>query len=165
MPLTNHELALVFALFGLTYLLAVSWPLAVTDIREFRLPNRLILPGFGVALAGQLLALVSPNWRLPEAIALTLVVFAGLLFANLKGLLGMGDVKLSALIALNLGWFDPQYVALALASALALAGLAVLGAVALGRGVLGTRIALGPYLLAGFGLGLAAALATVAGGS
>ncbi len=165
MPHTNFELTLVFALIGPAYLVAVGWPLARTDIREYRLPNRLVLPGFAYSLVGQLLAGVLGNWQLIQALALGLATFALGLFANTRQVLGMGDVKLAALISLNLGWFAPIYAGVALVGALALAGATALGAVSLGRNVLGKRIALGPYLLAGFALALMLALATAVGGS
>ncbi|MEI6590495.1 MAG: A24 family peptidase [Actinomycetes bacterium] len=165
MPHANLALTTLFALLGPVYLLAVSWPLAVTDIREYRLPNRLVLPGFGFALVGQLVALSFGNWQLLQALALSLATFALGFFANSRGFLGMGDVKLATLISLNLGWFAALQAALALVVALALAGAVALAAAAFGRNVYGTRIALGPYLLAGFGLELIQVLATGVGGS
>ncbi|MEY4019430.1 MAG: hypothetical protein RLZZ590_730, partial [Actinomycetota bacterium] len=51
----NAEL---FAWLGPIYLLTVAWPLTRIDLRERRLPNRLVVPAFPVTLLGQLLASV-----------------------------------------------------------------------------------------------------------
>ena len=55
-PLTGAQLV---ALAGLAYLLAVSPRLAWIDARTRRLPNRIVVPGIGVALVGELAAAVA----------------------------------------------------------------------------------------------------------
>jgi len=142
----------VAALVGPAYLLAVAVPLSVIDVRQRRLPNRLVLPGLPVALAGQLLGcLIGADWvRVLVALGWMLGGFAfGLLFNRLNAL-GMGDVKLIALICLNLGWFGWQWPLSALTAAFGLATVLVLAFFATGRYRLSSTIPLGPYLLAGF---------------
>lgn len=150
---------------GCFYLLAAAVPLSLHDWRSHRLPNRLVLPGYPVAWFGQLIALVltPAEWhRLPTATAAAIFTFAAGLLAHRFIGLGMGDVKLLALIALNLSWFDP----LAGLVSLALGGLisaSVAIAIIAWRRTRTAResskprsanIPVGPYLLAGFAVTL-----------
>ena len=153
-------LAQLPALAGSAYLFAVAPRLTLTDLRERRLPNRLVLPGFPVALVGQLLAILL-DARLAGnlfcALAAAAVGFTLTLLANQRFGLGMGDVKLYSLIALSLGWFGPWLPALVWLFA-SLTGVLQIGVGALRNRTLrlhGT-IALGPHLLAGFALAASA---------
>lgn len=149
------------AILGPLYLLAVAVPLAIADAKTHRLPNRLVLPAFPVTLLGQLTALVLAAFEgdfLVAGSALTQALLAGVLafgaglLANRFGSLGMGDVKLVAAIALALGWFSPFSVLVALTLSFAI-GVLALGFLALRhRREMGRSIALGPYLLVGFGV-------------
>jgi leader peptidase (prepilin peptidase)/N-methyltransferase len=140
------------------YLLAVAWPLARTDIREHRLPNRLTLPLLPVALVGQCLsACFSGEWsRLGVSLGWAVVAFVVGLGINRIGTLGMGDVKLITGMSLSLGWFSPVAPLLALCAAFALATLVVLFLFVTRKARMGSSIALGPYLLAGFVIALGA---------
>ncbi len=140
------------ALAGPIYLLAVAIPLSLIDVRQRRLPNRLVLPGLPIALVGQAFGcLLGTNWlALAVAVVWMLAGFAvGLLF-NRMNALGMGDVKLISLICLNLGWFGWQWPLAALTVAFGLATVLVLALFAVGRYRLSSTIPLGPYLLTGF---------------
>ncbi len=137
---------------GAFYLLAVAWPLTKIDIREHRLPNRLVLPAFPISLIGQSIASAISNQWLNLAVALVwaLVAFVVGLAANRWASLGMGDVKLISAISLALGWFSFLAPLVALVLAFVIAGVFVLALLTLGKTSLGRSIALGPYLLAGF---------------
>ena len=142
----------LFAWLGPAYLAAVAWPLARTDIREHRLPNKYTLPLLPIALFGQVLAaLFAGEWsRLGIALGWALVSFVVGLAINRIGTLGMGDVKLISGMSLSLGWFTPVAPLLALCAAFALATIVVLFLFATRKARMGTSIALGPYLLVGF---------------
>jgi leader peptidase (prepilin peptidase)/N-methyltransferase len=129
------------------------------DLREHRLPNRIVVPGIAIGLLAAAL-----SWALtrePPIVPLTAAAAtAGLLgMLALSGGIGMGDVKLAALIGLA----SPT-VAIALSAPLA---AFLLGGVAasfvLVRGVLAGRgrearrahLAFGPYLLLGYFISLA----------
>ena len=146
----------LWAWLGPGYLLAVAWPLARTDIREHRLPNRLTLPLLPVALFGQVLAAgFSGEWsRLGVSLGWAVVAFVVGLGINRIGTLGMGDVKLITGMSLSLGWFSPVAPLLALCAAFALATLVVLFLFATRKARMGSSIALGPYLLVGFAIAL-----------
>lgn len=108
---------------GAIYLALVSVPLAITDARLRRLPNRLVLPGGVVALAGQVVACTAFGgswWRLLLAMGLAAAVFGiGLWFVS-TGALGMGDAKLLAVLALSLGWHSVWAVAVVVFAGFAL---------------------------------------------
>jgi leader peptidase (prepilin peptidase) / N-methyltransferase len=141
-----------FGYLGIAYLFAVSWPLAVIDIRERRLPNRLVLPAIPAALAGQVLASLTgaPWWAMLYALATAAVAFGLGLLANLRGGLGMGDVKLIAAMALSLGWFSPLAPIVGLSLAFVSAGVWLGFKILSKKASMGSSVALGPYLLVGF---------------
>lgn len=142
------------ALLGVGYLLAVAVPLTRIDLRERRLPNRLVLPAFPVALVGQVVATsLGSDWmRLAVAVISAVILLAVGVFVSTRFNFGMGDVKLIAAMALSLAWFNPllPLIALMLAS---VAASAWVGAKVLFAGAsLQASIALGPYLLLGYAI-------------
>lgn len=142
---------------GPAYLLAVAWPLAKTDIREHRLPNRLVLPALPVTLLSQLLAAwLGHTWmQALLALCVAAVAFVVGLLLNRLASLGMGDVKLITVLSLALGWFSPVSPLVAVFLAFFAASLAVLPLLILRKLSRSRSIALGPYLLGGFSAALA----------
>jgi len=147
-PSLSELIALIPAL----YLLVVAWPLTVIDLREHRLPNRLVLPAFPVAFLAQLIAtIISADWaRQLSAVLIALAVGVIGLGANYIDTLGMGDVKLATVIALTLGYFNPWLPAIAIGIAFVLAFAVVIVLITLGKVKIGSSIPLGPYLLVSF---------------
>ena len=143
--------AVGFAMLPIAYLFAVAWPLARTDLRERRLPNKLTLPGLGVALVAQTVAscLVGFSNQI-GALVVAVILFGLSLAAHVWWSLGMGDVKLLTLMSLSLAWFSPWSPLLALLVGLAAAVIAVALGLIAGRTKLNSSLPLGPYLLAGF---------------
>ena len=148
MPSPSELLALIPAL----YLLKVAWPLAVIDLREHRLPNRLVLPAYPIALASQLVAtIISMDWaRFLVSVLCSLVVLVIGIIANHFDVLGMGDVKLAGALALILGYFNIYLPIAAIGIAFVLAFGVILVLLTKGKVSLGTSIPLGPYLLLSF---------------
>lgn len=147
-----ENLASLFSALGLGYLALTAWPLAKTDILERRLPNKYVLPAFPITLLGQVAAgIVSSNWWnmlwAGLAMLLTFLISLGI---NRLGLLGMGDVKLMAAMALALGWYSVTLPVIALLISFFVAGFVALLLLALGKMKLGGSMPLGPYLIAGF---------------
>jgi len=142
------------ALAGPAYVLAVAVPLSVFDIKQRRLPNKLVLPGLAVSVVGQLSAAIGSGnfWSMLWAFVSAVAVFCVALLANLGGAMGMGDVKLLTLIALSLGWWGAPLVLIALGTGFGLAALVVLSYFVVGRLKLTSTIPLGPYLLFGAGV-------------
>lgn len=137
---------------ALLYLAAVAWPLAVTDIRLHRLPNKYVVPSFGVtAIAQGAAVLIGAPWQqMLAAFCIALTVFVLGLAANRWAGLGMGDVKLLAAIAWALGWWGSGPVICALLAGLGIATVFSLVRMLFQRADLRQAIALGPYLLSGF---------------
>jgi len=147
-PSPSEALALIPAL----YLLAVAWPLAVIDLREHRLPNRLVLPTYPIALLSQLVAtMLSMDWaRFLFAFLCCISVLVIGIAANYFDVLGMGDVKLAGALALVLGYFNLYLPIVAIGLAFVLAFGVIIVLMFRGKVKIGTSIPLGPYLLLSF---------------
>jgi leader peptidase (prepilin peptidase)/N-methyltransferase len=95
--------------------------------------------------------LFGADWaRMLTAWLTATLVFALAAVANGFGALGMGDVKLMALMTASLAWFGWQHPLIAFAVTFVLATVGVLVLFVARRVKLGSTLALGPYLLAGF---------------
>jgi leader peptidase (prepilin peptidase)/N-methyltransferase len=139
-------------------LVAAGIPLAVIDQVEHRLPDRITLPVWAVSSAYlTLLAHTTQGWgHYAQAhIAMAVAFLAFWLIAEWPGQpLGFGDVKLAGLIALHLGWHGPSLATAGLSLGIVLAGLGALGRWWRVKGGLLDPMALGPWLIAGYYLGL-----------
>ena len=146
------------------YLAAVTPQLVRIDLSAHRLPNRIVVPGLIIGLVSAALswAVAGEAPVVPLVAALATALFLAIL-ATLGGI-GMGDVKLAAVIGLA----SPT-VAIALTAPLAaflIGGLAAV--VVMVRGLLAGRgraagrahIAFGPALLAGYWLALVLVIAS-----
>lgn len=143
-----------FELVGCLYLAVVTPELCRVDLAEHRLPNTLVLPGFAFASVGAAFGWLATG-RPPTAAAVATLAVGGF-FALLAvtGGVGMGDVKLVAVLALAGG----------AASVLVVVGTVVLGFITAGLGALtilaarggAGNLAFGPYLLGGFWASVAA---------
>jgi leader peptidase (prepilin peptidase) / N-methyltransferase len=143
------------AVIPIVYVLAVTPVLVAVDLREHRLPNAVVLPGIAVGLVGCAL-----QWSLVPLIAGA--AYGGfLLLLSTGGGIGMGDVKLGAM----LGLASPtlEVAALAPLAAFLLGGVAA--SVALVRHGARVRIAFGPWMLGGYGVALLIAGSSITGTS
>jgi leader peptidase (prepilin peptidase) / N-methyltransferase len=139
-------------------LLALALPLGRIDAQMHRLPNVFTFPALATAqLALFAASALDSSWGRYFWAMAALAAVSGLGFAAaLSGALGMGDVKLVASTVPLLAWFDPLAAVSSVAIAFGLAAAAVLALGLAGRVSWHSRVALGPYLLAGFigGVGL-----------
>lgn len=131
-------------------LLAMMPGIALIDVRHRIIPNRLTYPAllfFPIVIVAAWLAGASVD---PLAGLVGLALFGGALFvvAVISGGMGMGDVKLAALVGLVLGSIALRYVGVAAGAAVVLGGLGGVVALAMGRGRK-SAIPFGPYLAAG----------------
>ncbi len=136
------------------YLAGIGVPLAVIDIRCRRLPDALILPSYPVALALLGLAsLILPGGGREFLSALAGMVLAGTVFLIqvlvYPSGLGWGDVKLSGLLGLYLGWLGVSALVGGLFLGYLLAAATGLALMAARRATRKSHVAFGPFLLAG----------------
>lgn len=136
------------------YLAAVSVALAVIDARCQRLPDALTLPSYPVALIalGVAAAFTPDGWRhllsALAGLAACWLVFLAQALVYPAGI-GWGDVKLSGLAGAYLGWLGLHAVIDGVVLGYLLALVAGAGLLIARRATGRTRLAFGPYLLAG----------------
>ncbi len=132
---------------------AVGLLLSVIDLRERLIPNRALVPGIAVTAALlTLAAAVDDDWSaLGRAVAGGAVGFLVLLVMALLAPagLGMGDVKLAALLGLVLGWLGWSAVLLGLFLGFVFQAVTALVLLAVGRAGRRTELPFGPALVAG----------------
>jgi leader peptidase (prepilin peptidase) / N-methyltransferase len=131
-------------------LLALMPAIALIDLRHRIIPNRLIYPSLILFPIVIVLAWLIGDAADPIRAVVGLLLYGGFLFvvAVASRGMGMGDVKLVALIGLVLGSLGLRFVGVAAGAAIALGGLGGLIALAMGRGRK-SKIPFGPYLAVG----------------
>jgi len=142
------------------------------DAREHRLPNKLVAlaAAIGVATFATAALLAADLQPLLRALtcaagAFTVYLALHLLSRTKSGAgLGAGDVKLSAVLGLYLGWVSVDAAVLGIASGFILGALFSLVIIAIRRGNRRTKVAFGPWMLAGAWLVIAVAAANGASG-
>jgi leader peptidase (prepilin peptidase)/N-methyltransferase len=131
-------------------LLALMPGIALIDLRHRIIPNRLTYPALLLSAPTVLLAWSIGDAADPARAGIGLLLYGGILFvvAAISGGMGMGDVKLAAVIGLVLGSLGLRFVGVAAAAAIVLGGLGAVVALIMGRGRK-SAIPFGPYLAAG----------------
>ena len=157
--LSGPWLSALLLLAALGYLVVLAWKLSAADIRTRRLPDRLVLPAYPVSallLGAAALTAGEPGRLVSMALGGVLLLFGYVLlrFASPAGL-GLGDVKLAGVLGLYLGFAGFSYLLAGAAAGFVLGGMWGLILVASRRGTGKTRIAFGPFMLAGALLALA----------
>lgn len=137
------------AMFACCYFAAVGTALSAIDIMSMRLPDVLTLPSYPLLMVALLLAATEsgdfrPLGRSLEAGLLLLAAFAVLCVVSGTGL---GDLKLSGLIGLILGYFGWRWVFQGLLFGFLLGACWVAACHA--RGKAQRQLPLGPFLVAG----------------
>ncbi|MGY2084376.1 prepilin peptidase [Blastococcus sp. SYSU DS0539] len=159
--------AVLFGLVGLRFGAVAELPaflflagagllLALVDLQHRLLPNRVVVPSVVVGVALLVIpAAVEGNWpALLRAVMGSGVLFAAFLVLALiaPSGLGMGDVKLAALLGLYLGWLGWTAVVLGGALGFVVQALVVLPLLAVRRIGLRSELPFGPAMLAGAAL-------------
>jgi leader peptidase (prepilin peptidase) / N-methyltransferase len=148
----------------------LSVPLALTDIKEHRLPNHLTY--LAIAVSASLVVLAAVFTQRWDQLLISLVIGGitlglGYLMAKVNGI-GMGDVKYLVAVNVVLGWFSPWLILPMLAIGFSVASLVSLMLILLRKANLKTAIPMGPFLMLGFlvvAVPLFEPVVTVAGGS
>jgi leader peptidase (prepilin peptidase) / N-methyltransferase len=135
------------------YLAAIGVALAFVDVRHHRLPDSLTLPSYPVALALLgIAALTTHNGAHHFLIALAGLGAASLLFL-LQALIypagiGLGDVKLSGLLGLYLGWLGVRALVAGLFLGYLLAAVVGVALLATRKATRKSQVPFGPFLVA-----------------
>ncbi|CAN5119692.1 hypothetical protein BH09ACT5_BH09ACT5_23500 [soil metagenome] len=135
-------------------LVVVGAVLARTDLTQRRLPNRIVLPAIAASVPLLLGAAVldGESGRWPTALAggaALFLLYLVLALVSPRGM-GMGDVKLAALVGLYAGYLGWAALLTAAVAGFLAGGLAALAVIVSGRGTRTTAIPFGPFMLAGF---------------
>lgn len=145
---------------------AAGAALAVVDARTHRLPDAVVLPGTTVVgLLLTLAALAGSTW---DAALRAAIGGVGLCLAYLllhlthRSGLGLGDVKLAALVGMVAAWYGWDVLWAAALLPFMLGGFAAIGLLVTRRATRTTAIAFGPYML--MGAALAVSWSRLAGG-
>jgi leader peptidase (prepilin peptidase)/N-methyltransferase len=141
--------------------LAATGALAVIDARTQRLPNRIVLPLYLWGAAGlTVCSALGHAWpRLVTGAAAGAVLALVFVLMWYLGPLGFGDVKLIGALGLFLGWAGIPVLLSGLIIGTGIGALVAIALMASGRATRKTRIAYGPFLVAGSWAGLALVLA------
>lgn len=133
------------------WLVALGFSLALSriDIREHRLPNRLVAAM--VLLVSAAIVVFAPD---PVRPAVTTSLVTGLKYAAVhvvvfiasRGQFGMGDVKFALPLGLVVGFYSPTLWLVAVMASFAAAAAVSIVLVAAGRLSLRSRIPFGPYM-------------------
>lgn len=152
-----NTLQTVVSLLPLAYVAGAAIPLMVIDIKEHRLPNKIVLPMIAITFLSQLtLAIWTGAWAsLGVSVGLGFAMLVVGLVANYKDLIGMGDVKLLVALTMMLSWFTVLGAVLLAPISLVLGILITLSTLMFTRP---NRIPLGPAILATFAATLAVTL-------
>jgi leader peptidase (prepilin peptidase)/N-methyltransferase len=165
-------LALAVTAIGYLAFLVLSIKLTIVDAREHRLPNKLVAlsAAIGVATIAITALLTADPQLLLRGLTCAAGAFAVYLALHLLSRtkngagLGAGDVKLSAVLGLYLGWVSVDAAVLGIASGFVLGALFSLALIAIRRGNRRTKVAFGPWMLAGAWLVIAVVAANGASG-
>lgn len=152
-----------WALPAFAYLAAIAVALSLIDVDVHRLPDAIVLPSYGVALA--LLALASWNpggassWpslgRAAVGGVAMFAVYFVVMFVYPAGM-GFGDVKLAGVLGLFLGWTGWGALVVGWFAAFLLGGLYGVALLVARRAGRRTAVPFGPWMLAGALAGVAA---------
>jgi leader peptidase (prepilin peptidase)/N-methyltransferase len=151
--LTAWRFGLVWELPAYLLFAAVAVLLTVIDLRHRLLPNRVVLPSIGLgAVLLTVAAAAEGAWpdllRAGLAAVVLFAVFLVLALISPRSL-GMGDVKLAALVGLYLGWLSWGAVIVGAAAGFVVQALVALLLLAARRIGLRGELPFGPAMLAG----------------
>ncbi len=135
------------------YLAAIGVALSAIDLDTKRLPNAIVLPSYGVALALLLVpAAVEGRWDSLLHAVLTgagLFAFYFLLALVYPAGMGFGDVKLAGVLGMYLGWQAWGLAIVGTFVAFILGSVVGIAVIVLGKGGRKTKVPFGPFMITG----------------
>lgn len=138
---------------ALLYLAAAGVALFLIDLDHQRLPDAIVLPSYPVVAAllcgGGILSGELPLWRAAASMGVWLAVYGVIWLVTAGRGMGLGDVKLSGVLGLALGWLGWGPSLVGLLGGFVIGGVVGILLIAGGRAGRGSRIAHGPFMLSG----------------
>ena len=137
------------------YLGAVGAALTLIDVDVHRLPDLIVLPSYPIAFVLLLVpTVVTGEWgALLRGVLAGLALFVGYLVLALVspggGGLGLGDVKLSGVLGLLLGWLGWGPAIVSVLAAFVIGGVIAVIMLVLGRASRSSHMAFGPSMILG----------------
>ena len=149
----------VVSMLPLAYVVATAVPLLVVDIKQHRLPNKIVLPMIGITLLTHLiLAVWTGAWAsLGISVGLGFATLLLGIYLNYKDHIGMGDVKLITALTMITAWFSPLIGLMFLPMIVLLGALLVLVVVYISPVI--RNVPMGPTVLLAFTILMPIALA------
>jgi leader peptidase (prepilin peptidase)/N-methyltransferase len=155
---TVNAIASGLTLVAFLYLAAISIALSFIDIEHHRLPNMIVLPSYlvgGVLLSGASILTGDYSALIRGAIGLAAMALGYFLLAVLwRGGMGFGDVKLSGVLGLYLGYVGWGALAVGSLGAFFLGGAFGLVMIILRKTTRKSGIPFGPWMLLGAWVGV-----------
>ncbi len=154
-----NQIQMAISLLPVSYVIATLIPLIYINIKQSRVPNKIVVPLLLLTLLCWLtLAIWQGKWA---ELGLSLVMFIGSFVAgfmlSIREWIGMGDVKLISTLSLIVGWFS--FMAglmfipiLFLMSILAVGVIVVLDGMRVLNIYSMKSVNIAPYILASFGI-------------
>ena len=139
---------------------AILISLFVIDLDHKRLPDPLTFLMYPVAVIGLAIdGLATGNWPIGPALlgaAIWLLPIGGIWVLSGGRAMGMGDVKLAPALGLILGWVGVGSAVVGLVSGWLIGAVVAIVLILGRRARSGTAIPFGPFLIAGFAIGMVA---------
>lgn len=144
---------ILFLAFALAVFIVQAIRLSIIDIREHRLPDRIVLPLYAWVGIPLFLILLIDNdfWRARDTAYPAIFLFGCYwLFRKIsRNALGFGDVKLAGVIGMICGFISPMNIFWASLIAFLLGGLVSAVLVVSKRATATSHIPFGPFMLTG----------------
>lgn len=142
------------------YLAAVGVALALIDLDVQRLPDALTLPSYpvGLVLLGVASIAHHDGWSMARAVIAMAALFAFYFTVAMiapRGM-GFGDVKLSGVLGLYLGWLGWGELVVGAFAAFAVGAVVGIGLILFAGGGRKTKVPFGPFMIVGAFIGIVA---------
>jgi leader peptidase (prepilin peptidase)/N-methyltransferase len=140
----------IISMLPVAYVAATAIPLLIVDIKEHRLPNKIVLPMIGIALLTHLvLAVWTGAWAsLGVSVGLGFATLMLGIYLNYKEHIGMGDVKLMTGLTMITAWFSPLIALMFLPLLVVIGAVVVIFAISISP--VYRRVPMGPTILLAF---------------
>lgn len=145
------------------WIIGIGTVLSLIDLEHKRLPDRLVLPSYPVVAVLLILpSVIYGDWssylRGIIAAVVSVAIYFVLALINPSGM-GLGDVKLSGVLGLALGYLGTSFAVMGFFLAFVIGGIIGLGLMIAGKAGRKTAIPFGPFMVLGAAAAIPVAMA------